>query len=240
MALIRGATNGPDRLQGTAGDDTYRALDGDDTLIDFGGGDLFDGGDGQDTILLDAIGRTTGIFLTDRVINVVVDLDLRTQSDGGIVGDADGLISIENYTHFGNFNYVIRGNEADNVLKTDRGMDILDGRDGADRLFSGGQSDTLDGGAGRDLLDAGAGDDFMTGGGGADRFVYNKGDGFDYIYDFADTDTASDDLLVISRAMFRDMVIDSDRQGTLLDFGNAGAIYLQDAVSIDRTDFLLA
>lgn len=241
MALIPGATTGADFLLGTGGDDTYRALDGDDVLVDFGGGDRFDGGSGNDTILLDAIGRVTGQFVTDRIFDVIVDLELRTQSDGGIAGDADIVISIENYTHYGNFNYSISGTDTSNVLKTDRGQDILLGRGGADRLMAGSNADTVDGGSGRDVIAGGRGNDLLTGGTGADRFVFKQGDGRDTITDFTDLGMAIDDRIVVSRALYQSMQITSESQGTLLDFGAAGSIFLSDvaADTIGRSDFVL-
>ncbi len=241
MAIIPGATTGADFLLGTGGNDTYLALAGDDILADFGGGDRFDGGPGRDTILLDAPGRITGVFLTDIIFDVVVDLELRTQSDGGIAGDADVVISIENYTHIGSFNYTIFGTDIPNVLKTDRGTDVLVGRGGADRLFSGGNADTVEGGGGNDLIDGGRGNDVLTGGTGSDRFVFHAGDGNDRIRDFSDTNAANDDQIVISRALYQSVQITSDARGTLLDFGASGSIFLTgvDSDTIGRSDFLL-
>lgn len=250
MSLVQGATSGADFLLGTGGNDDYRALEGDDILADFGGGDRFNGGPGQDTILLDAPGRITGIFLTDRIFDVVVDLELRTQSDGGVPGDSDVVISIENYTHIGGFNYTIFGSTADNVLKTDRGVDVLVGRGGADWLISGDKNDNLDGGDGRDLLNGGRGNDVLSGGKGndlliggrgADRFEFHAGHGDDRIRDFIDTGAMNDDRIVISRALFQSMQINSDPLGTLLDFGVSGSILLVDVMpdNVGRSDFLL-
>ncbi len=241
MAVIPGATAGADFLLGTGGNETYRALEGDDILVDFGGGDRFDGGPGNDTILLDAIGRVTGQFLTDRIVDVIVDLELRTQSDGGIAGDADVVISIENYTHYGNFNYSISGTDTSNVLKTDRGQDILLGRGGADKLMSGFNADTVDGGGGRDVIAGGRGNDLLTGGAAADRFVFKQGDGSDTITDFTDLDMAIDDQIVISRALYQNLQITFDNEGTLLTFGTAGSIFLTgvEADTIGRSDFVL-
>lgn len=241
MALIPGATIGADFLLGTGGNDTYQALAGDDTLADFGGGDRFYGGAGRDTILLDAPGRVTGVFLTDRIFDVSVDLALRTQSDGGIPGDADIVVSIENYTHIGGFNYTIYGSAVGNVLKTDLGHDILVGRAGADRLSSGGGDDTIGGGSGRDLINGGRGQDHLTGGSGADQFMFRTGDGDDQITDFTGTGSPNDDHIVLSRALYQTLQITAEVGGTLLDFGTSGSIFLVNVTSdtIGRGDFLL-
>jgi Ca2+-binding RTX toxin-like protein len=60
----------------------------------------------------------------------------------------------------------LTGNSVDNVM---------DGRDGNDKLFGLDGDDRLVGGAGRDVLRGGAGDDTLIGGIGADRFQFTGG-----------------------------------------------------------------
>ncbi|MEJ0060772.1 MAG: cadherin domain-containing protein [Terricaulis sp.] len=80
--------------------------------------------------------------------------------------------------------------------------DYLDGGDGADSLYGGLGSDWLSGGAGEDRLVAGSGGDILQGGlgndggtsgvasllggEGSDQYVFNRGDGFDVIFDVSD------------------------------------------------------
>lgn len=93
---------------------------------------------------------------------------------------------------------VINGGGADDTLYGRDGEDVLSGDDGDDDLFGQNGDDVLEGGDGGDRLIGGAGDDRLEGGGGtdhywggvwaadgaADTFVFNTGDGKDYIHDF--------------------------------------------------------
>ncbi len=155
-----------DILVGTGGDDFYDAMGGDDILFDLGGGDVFDGGKGNDTLILDPEGQLgQHDFLTNQVFDVEVDLGNGRQSDGGIDGDSDVLKSIENYTHVGKFNMTIIGDSGGNILRTDEGMDVVRGGNG---------DDIIDTGSGNDILSGDAGFDLLTGGEGADRFEFKQ------------------------------------------------------------------
>ena len=69
----------------------------------------------------------------------------------------------------------------------------MDGQGGNDRMYGEAGRDTLNGGSGddemyggedNDILNGGEGDDLMDGGPGADTFVFEPGNGNDYIMDF--------------------------------------------------------
>ena len=81
----------------------------------------------------------------------------------------------------------------------------------------------------------------IRGNDGADHFVFRAGDGNDRILDYRHLGAATDDLIVISRALYRAMEVSSDAQGVLLDFGLAGTLLLVggEANLISRGDFLL-
>ena len=83
---------------------------------------------------------------------------------------------------------VLDGREGDDRLSGGSGADVLDGGEGDDRLSGGSGADTLAGGrgddrlfgdSGADVLDGGGGDDELFGGPGAD--VLRGGDGFDMV-----------------------------------------------------------
>ncbi len=114
---------------------------GDDRIHPFGGVDTVDGGEGRDTLLLNAAGGSVTIDLTNQVAG------------------PNTLISIEN-AEGGAFDDVIIGDVETNVLVGNGGDDRIDGRAGNDTLVSGNGNDTLDGGSGVDtaivgLTDAG-------------------------------------------------------------------------------------
>lgn len=214
MAIVTGGPGDDFLTTGTGGNDEYYGLGGDDILADYGGGDLFDGGEGDDTLLLDQYGELTGNFLTSTIFEVEVDLRERFQSDGGIAGDADQLISIENYTHLGDFNMTVKGDSDTNILTTDAGTDRLEGRGG---------DDILSAGAGDDQLSGDDGFDILTGGQGADQFEFKliKDGSLDTITDFdpleGDTLAFSSHLAGISRFL---NIEDTD-DGALISFGPA-------------------
>lgn len=191
--------DGNDIVYGGAGDDTWLAgettsgsdtvflEEGDDTAefgyVTVGTDENVDGGDGNDTLSLDA--------------DVVAGLDLDvTLMEGGAAADIDigDSDTLGNFTNFEN----ILGNDGDNALTGNseanklwgaegadvlsggggddmldggEGSDILAGGDGDDELYGGAASDVLDGGAGDDMLDGGAGSDNISGGAGNDTFI---------------------------------------------------------------------
>lgn len=62
------------------------------------------------------------------------------------------------------------------------GDDTLEGRQGNDVLYGDEGNDAITGGSGDDILSGGAGDDVLQGGHGNDIYLFNKGDGHDYIF----------------------------------------------------------
>lgn len=73
------------------------------------------------------------------------------------------------------------GNTGDDTLDGGVGNDYLVGNDGNDRLTGGDGDDNLQGGAGNDIFYGGIGNDRMEGGYGNDTYIFNLGDGQDYI-----------------------------------------------------------
>ena len=177
---------GADNLFGGLGDDTLYGESGIDSLAGNEGNDTLYGGADNDTL--------TGGIGTDLLVGGLGDDQLFGEED------ADEL----------------SGNE---------GNDTLDGGDGNDTLWGGGNNDsligssgddTLFGGSGDDILQGGTGDDILNGQGGSDTYLFNLGDGNDYIEDasfgnFVNTvqfgpNIAAEDLLFTTDAR-QDLII---------------------------------
>lgn len=151
--LYGGAAN--DQLSGREGDDVLFGGDGDDILGGDAGNDRMDGGNGADIALYNAATSA-----------VNVDLTIGYAQDTGGAG-MDTLLNIENL--FGsNYDDVLRGTAAGNVMYGGAGNDQLAGREGDDTLF---------GGDGNDIVGGDTGNDRMDGGAGTDLALYNASTG---------------------------------------------------------------
>jgi len=81
------------------------------------------------------------------------------------------VIDIENVTHYGKEDYIIRGDDGDNVIKSDAGNDKLYGGKGNDTLSSGAGNDEIYGEGGNDtLILNNSGTQLYDGGEGVDTF----------------------------------------------------------------------
>jgi Ca2+-binding RTX toxin-like protein len=202
--LLGGAGN--DILYGNGGADVLLGGDGDDRLRGFAGNDVITGGAGADRLYL---ARAEG---QDRVTDFTLGQDkvvlsgvTTAEITGGaaVVGGVSGFrLSLSDGTsmfleglsavtakQLGLSGSFAAGGTAlpattATVLGT-AGDDWLKGGTGADYLQGGAGSDDLQGLAGNDVLRGGLGDDGLTGGVGADLFVFAKGDGHDWVVDFA-------------------------------------------------------
>lgn len=103
------------------------------------------------------------------------DIDLDPHEAGNLIDLAD--LPTE-YIGFGisgrGGNDTIVGSEYDEELLGDAGNDILSGAGGMDGLY---------GGEGDDILQGGAGEDYLEGGTGSDTYIFNSGDGQDWIWE---------------------------------------------------------
>lgn len=157
-----------ERLFGSEEDGFILAGGGDDTVHPFNGDDVVDGGQGVDTLLLNAINGPLTINLTRGFAN----------TDGQV----NAIFNFENVTGSNLFSDRISGDRNDNILsggaggddtlRGNNGDDQLLGEAGQDRLLGGRGDDALFGGEGNDLLSGARGDDMLTGGEGGDRFVF--------------------------------------------------------------------
>ncbi|MFK7753875.1 MAG: Ig-like domain-containing protein [Sedimentitalea sp.] len=227
---------GSDTLIGRGGNDILLGRDGDDLLIGGTGGDQFSGGGGSDTVsYADAAGP------------VHVDPNKAASNQGEAAGDT--YKSIENVIGSG-FDDVLRATNGDNILTGRQGDDVLQGRQGDDVLIGSGGHDTLNGGGGNDRLVGGNGRDTYIGGAGADVLVFGPGGtpGEDIILDFADTGSATDDLIDLSAfsLAFGDIAVSVSGNDAVIALGGGASIRLDDYLTahalsdLQADDFLLS
>lgn len=180
-------------------------LYGGDDVVDLRKGKLvdsrIDGGDGDDTYIVDGSGIDIFEFA-----NSGKDTIKTTKSYG--LGNL-GSDSIETLTALGGKNISLIGNDLANTLTGNSG------------------NNTLSGGGGNDILAGLGGNDTLTGGDGADHFLFGKNGGNDRITMFEiDTDVIHlvavpgiatlDDLLGhIKSSKFGDAVIDLGKHGSI-------------------------
>lgn len=116
-------------------------------------------------------------------------------NDGGIAGYQYGSGQLTG----SNADDSIYGDYSDDVISARAGDDYVYAGGGNDSVYGGSGNDTLNGGSGDDLLDAGRGNDFLysnsgndllaggkgddslNGGSGLDTYLFNRGDGNDYL-----------------------------------------------------------
>lgn len=160
--------NGNDWIEAYGGDDAIQGGDGHDTIFAGEGNDLVEGGAGFDRV----------VYVSNA--NLRVNLGV---TGGQVTGQGtDTLTGIEAVTTAGGAD-VLRGDRGDNMLNALGGADLLEGEAG---------HDTLIGGTGNDTLVGMRGNDVMYGGLGADvfRFYAQSGvvtPGHDVILDFDPT-----------------------------------------------------
>lgn len=89
----------------------------------------------------------------------------------------------------------IDGSAGDDVMDGRGGADVLLGKDGDDTLLGGDGYDILHGDAGSDRLEGGKDSDWLHGGADGDTYVFNLGDGGDFISDEPGADGSSQDIV---------------------------------------------
>ena len=197
---------GNDYLDGGLGDDTYSfgTGSGQDTINDY---DTTPGN--TDTIRLADDLLPSGIHVTRDFNNLYLNIlgtsdtltlsNWYTREDGARIeqvafADADNTVwdaaQLEALaaTATGEGDFLI-GTDGADTLQGLGGVDQLAGMEGSDTLIGGADNDILNGGEGNDTLAGGTGDDILSGGGGDDTYLYNPGDGLDFITETGGTDT---------------------------------------------------
>lgn len=257
QALLNGNTEAGsnqkgDWLAGNKGDDILVGGADNDVLTGGGGSDLLMSGAGDDDILGDA-DLVVNTFDWDAVDRPgVVDF---TKANGEKFPADFGADVI----YAGNGNDHAWGGRGDDTLYGEGGNDYLAGNGDNDVLFGGDGADTLrgdagewigidqtnpgddylDGGAGNDILDGGdgddiliggAGNDYLDGGKGRDVYIFNKGDGVDYLVDYN-----TENNILRFGAGFDPKAVKLQLGSLLLDMGDGDQIHIE---NFDKNDAL--
>ena len=207
---------GDDHLRGNEGDDTYiyNIGDGNDTIHDYEGEDIIKFGKGinKEDIIVTKGEVKYDSYTRSRYQDLVISfkgkqgsisMEYIISEDGGIYekyshktlvfenGDRLSFDDILKLSLIGNDenNDIYGYSHRDNILEGNGGDDTLCGNSGNDTLIGGDGNDGLNGEKGNDILIGERGNDNLYGGSGDDAYVYNKGDGVDYIYDIEGNDT---------------------------------------------------
>lgn len=101
-------------------------------------------------------------------------------NDGGIVGDQYGDEG-SNHLDGSNADDYMYGNDGDDTIQARANDDYVNGGSGNDTIDGGSGNDLLYGNSGNDIILGGKGDDSLNGGSGLDTYLFNRGDGNDYI-----------------------------------------------------------
>ncbi|MDP3478510.1 MAG: calcium-binding protein [Desulfoprunum sp.] len=154
-------------LTGLAGNDHFDGNEGNDTLFGGAGSDYLDGDLGVDTMYGGADGDNYVVDnLADRVFELQNEGWDRVNSTVSFTLGAN----VEDLTLEGFAAINGTGNELDNQIDGNSGINILSGLAGEDRLDGDGGNDILKGGAGNDELDGGLDGDTMYGGTDDDHY----------------------------------------------------------------------
>ncbi len=189
--VLNGTING-DVIHAYDGDDVVNAGGGNDTMIDKGNlrppvagmtyrsasvtaasnwdgsdNDVFNGGNGNDTLLAGAGNNTFNGGDGNDTVSYALS------SKGAIVDLAAGFGQGVGYETLNSVENVIGSEQADFLLGDDAGNQLW-GRGGNDILIGRGGGDWLVGDAGDDTLDGGAGPDILSGGAGIDTTTYQS------------------------------------------------------------------
>jgi len=220
---------GNDLLRGSRGADLVMGGDGDDTIVQTaadGDGshpgviDLLDGGAGNDLLMLDALGFTSGITLS---------FDPASNANNGTLPDATVLRGFERVNLKGSrYGDNILGGDVDVEVVQRVFLPILPGIGGAGGggggffdIVTGRLANTIRGLGGDDVLTGGIKHDEIYGGGGDDRITLTKG--ADLLDGGEETPTGPLDANNVRSRLPRDdqdqdvLVVDS----TMFDVGNA-------------------
>ena len=198
-----------DVLTGNSQDNTINGDSGNDTLIGGKGNDKLYGDSSNDTYIWnlgdgfdyisDSSGNNiiefgTGITLENLTFERSNENDSTYGDDLYIFVNGDRNQGIQIYNFFGSSSYrnftfkfadgstFVPKNNGFNFILPD-GQTTLNGYNGADTLTGNNQNNTLNGDSGNDTLIGGKGNDKLYGDSGNDTYVWNLGDGFDYIRD---------------------------------------------------------
>lgn len=248
---------GNDRLEGGDGDDIIIGGFGDDRLYGNAGDDIFvlngganwdsyDGGTGNNKIVISSVGSTflwtalqiTSITNISRIQNSDVK-DAHIYGNGFLDLSAIELFDMDEFRGTSGNDTLIGNKIYNTATGLWSGMTMV-GDAGNDYLIGSTEGDFLQGGLGDDRLSGLAGDDRLQGGAGIDTFVFKSNGGADRVLDFED----GFDLIDLTGTMVSDfsgVTVSADTDGTLLSFDGTTVLLAGiSSTSIDSGDFLFA
>jgi len=234
--------NWHDTLLGGNGNDTLLGGSGDD-LLDMGsGGGSADGGDGQDTLSFQ--GASDGVFIwrlegvvelegLERVEFSNIEVFQGSQfadrfsiSGTGEMYFGEGGDDVFNL-FFGSENQIDMGDGDDLVFVYDNQNSQISGGEGNDEFMTYSGSNRLAGDAG--------GDTFWLYSNGRDELVFQAGDGADTVHGFQ----LGVDKIELHGLDLANLQTTVNADGTLLDFGANGSIFIGDVFGVDPNIDLL-
>jgi Ca2+-binding RTX toxin-like protein len=211
---------GADNIHGLRGDDCLRGNDGNDVINGHEGNDKIQGDGGQD--------------------------NLHGNAGDDVIHGGDGHDTIEagegqDWAEGGAGHDAMQGEGGNDTMFGGNGRDTVEGNGGDDIVLGGGDNDRVAGHDGNDLVAGGADDgrvrvngagaitrfdigDTISGDGGADRFVWQKGDGVDWLLDFRPSE--GDTLTIYGYGGFQ--AVDRVDGQTVLVMDTNSAIVLND------------
>ena len=243
---LRGGA-GADVLYGAAGNDVLRGNGGNDVLTTGDGADrvVFGTGDGADrvtdfTLGLDTVQLTgvTAAQVTAVVTTAAGATGRKLTLPGGetLFLQGIGMATAQQLGLSGSFANAGGGGTplpaTTRTVNGTTGDDWLKGGTGADYLVGGAGSDDLQGLGGNDVLRGGRGDDGLTGGAGADTFCFARGDGVDWIVDFA---RGTDKLRlegITSAQVSQHLESQWGMAGLAINLGQGDALFLQGVTTV--------
>ena len=201
--------NHNDILTGNSQDNTIKGGNGDDVLIGGKGNDALKGENGNDTYIwnigdgFDYISDSSGNNIIQfgegiTLENLTFERSNKDDSTNGddlyIFVNGDRNQGMNLYNFFGSTvyqNFSLKFADGSTFIPKDSGFNlalpegqiVLDGYSYADTLTGNSQDNIINGSSGNDILIGGRGNDTLKGGNDNDTYVWNFGDGFDYISD---------------------------------------------------------
>ena len=202
------------RISAGSNGSTLNGGAGSDTLVGGGGADVFvyKSGEGNDVIEKYATGDIISLSGNTAIADITTkktDTIIKIGSNSLTVKNASNITFVEkNSTKTLSGETVLDGSTAkvyssfkgtldlskfDSISTADaslvKGSVTLKGSSSPDYLIGGSGKDSLTGGPGNDTLWGGASNDSLFGGDGNDTFIFQVGDGTDYIMDYKDGDS---------------------------------------------------
>ena len=219
--MVINGTGYDDTIIGGSGNDTINAGDDDDVITGGKGNDILNGGYGRDTYIYnlgDGVDTISEIRGNDKIKfgNGITLEDLKfIQEDNDlriiIKNNVNQSILIDNF--YSGTNYQVETLQfADNTtfnlstqgltLQQTNADDTINGTTYNDVIYGNGGHDTINAGEGNDTLVGGIGNDTLNGGNGNDTYIYNLGDGYDFI-----TDTGGNDKIIFGEGITQNNLV---------------------------------